>query len=140
MHREICVKDFSATTAPRNLKYDTNRGYHRLYFVRENQHSRVIIPSICTFFFHSNKIYCHTFLGPYESQSFKLCIHLQRVEKYCVQESHGAGIYFAFIFSFVYLAHQCIYCIRKFMSEISRELLFITAPRNLKFGTNIAYH
>ena len=39
IHREICVKDFSGTTAPRILKFGTNVGYDLLYCVRENQHA-----------------------------------------------------------------------------------------------------
>ena len=37
IHREICVKDFSGTTAPRILKFGTNVGYDLLLCVRENQ-------------------------------------------------------------------------------------------------------
>ena len=37
IHREICVKDFSGTTAPRILKFGTNVGYYLLYCVKENQ-------------------------------------------------------------------------------------------------------
>ena len=37
IHREICVKDFSGTTAPRILKFGTNVGYDLLYCVKENQ-------------------------------------------------------------------------------------------------------
>ena len=39
IHREICVKDFSGTTAPRILKFGTNVGYDLLYCVKENQHA-----------------------------------------------------------------------------------------------------
>ena len=38
IHGEICFKDFSGTTAPKNLKFGSNIGYHKLYCVRENQH------------------------------------------------------------------------------------------------------
>ena len=37
IHKEICVKDLSGTTAPRILKFGTNVGYDLLYCVRENQ-------------------------------------------------------------------------------------------------------
>ena len=37
IHREICVKVFSGTTAPRILKFDINYGYDLLLGVRENQ-------------------------------------------------------------------------------------------------------
>ena len=39
IHREICVKDFSGTTAPRILKFGTNVANDLLYCVRENQHA-----------------------------------------------------------------------------------------------------
>ena len=37
IHRGICVKDVSGTTAPRILKFGTNVGYDLLHCVRENQ-------------------------------------------------------------------------------------------------------
>ena len=37
IHRDICVKDFSGTTAPRTLEFGTNVGYDLLHCVRENQ-------------------------------------------------------------------------------------------------------
>ena len=37
IHREICVKDSSGTTAPRILKFGTNVGYDLLYCVKKNQ-------------------------------------------------------------------------------------------------------
>ena len=39
IHREICVKDFSGTTAPRILKFGINIGYDLLYCVKVNQHA-----------------------------------------------------------------------------------------------------
>ena len=39
MHREICVNDFSGTTAPRILKSGTNVWYDLLYCVKEKQHA-----------------------------------------------------------------------------------------------------
>ena len=39
IHRGICVKDFSGTTAPRILKFGTNVGYDLLYCVKKNQHA-----------------------------------------------------------------------------------------------------
>ena len=39
IHREICVKDFTGTTAPRILKFGTNVEYDLLYCVKENQHA-----------------------------------------------------------------------------------------------------
>ena len=37
VHKKICVKDFSGTTAPRILKFGTNVGYDLLHCVRESQ-------------------------------------------------------------------------------------------------------
>ena len=37
IRREICVKDFSGTTAPRILKFGRNFGYDLLHCVRENR-------------------------------------------------------------------------------------------------------
>ena len=39
IHRDICVKDFSGTTAPRILKFSINVAYDLLYCVKENQPS-----------------------------------------------------------------------------------------------------
>ena len=39
IHMEICVKDFSGTTAPRILKFGTNVRYDLLYCAKENQHA-----------------------------------------------------------------------------------------------------
>ena len=38
MHKVICVKDFSGTTAPRILQVDTKIGYDLFYYVRDNQY------------------------------------------------------------------------------------------------------
>ena len=37
IHREICVKDFAGTTAPRILKFGTNIGYDLWHCVKANQ-------------------------------------------------------------------------------------------------------
>ena len=55
MHREISVKDFSGTTAPRSLKFSTYIGHDcRMIGVRDNQLLVLIIPFICPYFFVSN--------------------------------------------------------------------------------------
>ena len=51
IHREICVKDFSGTTAPRILKFGTNVGYNLLYCVKENQSAALINPLFIHFSF-----------------------------------------------------------------------------------------
>ena len=95
----------------------------------------LIIPFICPFFFFSNRSFSHRFLSSYESQSLNFCIHLQRVEVYCVKENHYAVIYFAFFtFLFFFPSLIPVECIGKFCYSGT------TAPRILKLGTNIAYH
>ena len=70
-HREICVKDFSGTTAPRSLKFGTNVGYDWLYCVQENQHAAAF-HFLCPFFFLSNKTFRHRILSSYYSQSLQI--------------------------------------------------------------------
>ena len=72
IHREICVKDFSGTTAPRILKLGTNVGYDSLYRVKENQHAAAYHFFIFPFFFISKQIFCYKFLSFYESQSLQI--------------------------------------------------------------------
>ena len=71
VHREIRVKNFSGTTAPRILKFGTNVGYD-LYCVKENQHAALIIPLICPFFFLSNKTFRHRILSSYYTQDLQI--------------------------------------------------------------------
>ena len=54
IHMEICVKDFSGTTAPRILKFGTNIGYDLLYCLKENQHAAT---------YHSLYMYLSIFLS-----------------------------------------------------------------------------
>ena len=57
MHREICVKGFSGTTALRILKFGANIAYDYLYHVGENQ-------QICPFFsFSAIKVFVKDFSG-----------------------------------------------------------------------------
>ena len=129
----VFVKDFSGNTLPRILKFDTNIDYDLLYCVREKQHPNV---------YHFLYLYIFLSLQYFVSQIsqllsvpvFKLCIHLQRVKVYCVQEDHDAGIYFAFFFHFSFSISHSDVCIEKIgVKDFSRT----TALRNLKFVTNI---
>ena len=72
IHREICVKDFSGTTATRILKFGTNVGCDLLYCVKENQPAALFIPLICPFFFLSSKTFHHRILCSYYSQSLQI--------------------------------------------------------------------
>ena len=74
--------------------------------------------------------------APKRAGVFKFCIYLHGVEVYCVKENHDAEIYSAFFFFFLFsISHS---------NEMHREICFkgfsgTTAPRILKFGTNIGY-
>ena len=57
------------------LKFGINVGYDLLYCRKENQLSpayHFLYLSICHFFFLSNQIFCHRFLGSYECQSAQI--------------------------------------------------------------------
>ena len=58
------VKDFSATTWVRILKFGTKLDSDELYCVKKNSHILLISPLICSFFFLSNENFCHRFLYP----------------------------------------------------------------------------
>ena len=61
------VKDFSATTWVRILKFGTRLDSDELYCV-----ILLISPFICSFFFLSNGNFCHRFLSSYWSQCFQI--------------------------------------------------------------------
>ena len=64
MHREICVKDFLETAAPRILKLGSNIGYDYLYCVREIQHSHVC-----------RSLYLPIFSSPEQKLRMSYCHH-----------------------------------------------------------------
>ena len=66
------VKNFSATTWVRILKFGKKLYSDELYCVTKNSHILLISPFICSFFFLSNGNFCHRFLSSYWSQCFKI--------------------------------------------------------------------
>ena len=68
----VSVKDFSATTSLRALKFGTKLDSDELYCVTKPQPYILISPFICSFFFLSNENFCHRFLSSYLSQCFKI--------------------------------------------------------------------
>ena len=96
IHREICVKDFSGTTAPRVLKFGTSVGYDLLYRVKENQHTAAYHSPYLSIFLYL-QIFCYKFLSFYESQS--LPILYTHCQVYCGTENK-TETYFAFFFLF----------------------------------------
>ena len=141
IHREICVKDFSGTTAPRILKFGRNVGYDLLHCVRENQPPdpyHFLYSSI--FFFLSKQIFCYRYLGFYESQSLQISYTPWEwpSQVYCGTENQDAEIYFyhlfpffLFPFSHTNVKHREI-CVKDFSGT--------TEPRILKFGINVGYN
>ena len=125
IHREICVKDFSGTTAPRILKFGTNVGYDWWHCVRENQ------PPDCFHF-----LYLSIFLSLQSNILLQISrllwepessysLYTLRVAKYIVGQKTKI---LRFIFTFFF--HVCFFpsltpmlYIGKFVSKISRELL-----------------
>ena len=116
MYREFCIQYFSEITAPWNLKFYTNIEYEYvlLYYVRENQFPDAYHSPYLFFFSPIN--FCVTdFSAPMRATVFKLCIHLQRLEVYCVKENRDI----------------CEICVKQFSGT--------TAPRIFKFNTVIGY-
>ena len=72
IHREICVKDFSRTTAPRILKFGTNVGYDLLHCVREKQPPDAYHFLYLFIFLSLQSDFLLRFLGIYESQSLQI--------------------------------------------------------------------
>ena len=64
------VKDFSAATWLRIMKFGTKLDSDELYFVTKNSHILLISHFICSFVFLSNENFCHRFLSSYWSQCF----------------------------------------------------------------------
>ena len=88
IHREICVKDFSVTTAPRILKYGTNVGYDLSYCVRENQHAAANhFPYLSILFFSPSKVSVTNFLAFMRPSFFKFFIHTGSGQVYCGTEN-----------------------------------------------------
>ena len=99
-HKEICVKDFSVTTAPRILKVGINVGHDLLYGVKENQHAAA-----------NHCLYLSIFLSlqlNFSSQNSH-SIHLERGQVYCGKEMQDSMIKFCLLFpiSFFHLPLKC---------------------------------
>ena len=76
IHGEICVKDFSGTTAPRILKFGTNVGYNFLYCVRQNQPPPAYHSHYLSIFLSPIKISVTDFSASMRAKVFKFLIHL----------------------------------------------------------------
>ena len=137
IHREICVKDFSGTTAPRILKFGTNVGYDLLRCVRENQSPDASFLLFVHLSFSSIQFSVTDFSASMRVRVIKFLKHLKSGQMYCGTENQDAEIYFYHLFPFFLFSvshsnviHREI-CVKDFSGT--------TVPRILKFGTNVWY-
>ena len=100
VHREIWVKYFSGTTAPRILKFGTNVGYDLLHCVRESASWCLPFPLFVQFSFCPIKFPVTDFLASMRARVFKFLIHLESGQVYCETENQDAEIYFYHLFPF----------------------------------------
>ena len=71
------VKDFSATTCIRILKFGLKLDRDKLYCVKKKSHVLLISPFICSFFsFSPMEISVADFSAPVGASVFKFCVHL----------------------------------------------------------------
>ena len=103
IHRKICVKDFSGTTASRILTFGTNVGYN-LYFVRESACCCLSFPLFVHFSFSPIKHFFTEFSAPITARVFKFCIHLERGHVSCGKENQDSVINFCLLFPFFHLS------------------------------------
>ena len=123
IHREVCVKDFSGTIAPRILKLGTNVGYD-LYCVKENQHAAAYHSLYLSIFLSLQAnflLQISHLLWESESSNF---VYTVRVAKFIGTENKTAEIYFSFFFLYS-ISHSNVIYIGKFVTNISQELLHI---------------
>ena len=78
------VKDFSATTSVRILKFGTKLDSDYLYCVTKKSHILLISPFIYSFFFPSMDISVTDFSAPIRASVLKFCVLLQVGKVYCV--------------------------------------------------------
>ena len=78
------VKDFSATTWVRILKFGTKLDSDELYCVTKEQ-SLIAYQSLYLFIFLPMEISVTDFSAPIGASYFKFCVHLQEGKVYCVK-------------------------------------------------------
>ena len=78
------VKDFSATTLVRNLKFGTKLGSDELYCVTKKATYCLSIPLFVHFSFSPVEISVTYFPAPFGASVLKFCVHLQVGKVYYV--------------------------------------------------------
>ena len=91
---------------------------------QRNSHISLISSCICPFSFSPTKISVTDFSASIGAWVFKLCIHLEVGQVYCVTENQIADVYFSFFFKF-YFFHLSLLCnsFEYLPSKISQQLL-----------------
>ena len=106
----MCVKDFSGTTAPRILKFDTIFGYDLLYRVKEKWTCCCLsFPSFVHFSFSPLKLFVTEFSAPIIARVFKFCVHHEKGQVYCEKENQDSVVnlcHFFSIFPFFSISHS----------------------------------
>ena len=116
------VKDFSATTWVKVLKFGTKLDSGESYCVTKKQPHNAYQSLICSFFFLSNGNFYHRFLSSYWSRCFKiLCTPSGRQSVLCKWKLRCLSFFFAFFFQFFifsffhsYIIHMDIFSVKDF--------------------------
>ena len=117
------VKDFSATTWTRALKFGTKLDSDNLYRVTRLQPHIAYQSFFCSFFFLSkgnfNFFSVKDFSATIGASVLKFCVHLQVGKVYCVNGKWDANPHFTFFFQFFissffhsYIIHKDIFSVR----------------------------
>ena len=137
IHWEICVKDFSGTTAPRILKFGTNVGYDLLHCVRANQPPDAYhFLYLSSFLSLQSNLLLHISQLLWEPEFSIFFIHLKSGQaKYIVGQKTKMLRFIFTIFLHFSISHSNVIHREIFVKDFSGT----TAPRKLKFGTNVGF-
>ena len=111
------VKDFSATTWLRILKFGTKIDRDELYCVTKTAAYCLSVPLLVHLTFSPMKISVADFSAPIRASVLKLCTKIDSDELYCVAEKQS-NIAYQSLYLLIFLSFQWI-----FLSQISQLLL-----------------
>ena len=122
MHREICVKQVSGTTAPTIFKFGTNIRYNQLHCERENQNPHAYHSFYLSIFLSLQKKLCSLdFSGTIRPRILKVSTIIG-FYLYCTRENQHPHAYHFLYLSIFYLSHAYIrhmsYCFCKAVDQI----------------------
>ena len=99
------VKHFSETTRLRILKVGINIGYDKYKRCKKESATYCFkVPLFVHFSFSPTKNSVTDFSASSGAWVFKLCIHIEDGQVYCVNESQGTNVYFSFFFKFSFFS------------------------------------